>query len=93
MNPTASAKLSKRSHRETAFFRPYGCRSPSRFQELDFPISLAGRHREMGLGGLRTVDLARARALAREYRSLLLDGKAPIDARQAARNLLDTEVV
>jgi integrase len=39
----------------------------------------------MGLGGLRTVDLAKARVLARECRSLLLEGKDPIEARKAVR--------
>jgi hypothetical protein len=39
----------------------------------------------MGLGGLHTVDLARARLLARECRSLLLEGKDPIEARKAVR--------
>jgi hypothetical protein len=42
-----------------------------------FRFKVGGRQREMGLGGLRTVDLARARVLARECRSLLLDGKDP----------------
>jgi len=50
-----------------------------------FRFKAAGRQREMGLGGLRTVDLAKARTLARECRSLLLDGKDPIEARKAVR--------
>jgi integrase len=50
-----------------------------------FRFKAAGRQREMGLGGLRTVDLAKARTLARECRSLLLDGKDPIEARNAVR--------
>lgn len=50
-----------------------------------FRFKTAGRQREMGLGGLRTVDLAKARTLARECRSLLLDGKDPIEARKAVR--------
>jgi integrase len=39
----------------------------------------------MGLGGFSTVDLARARTLARDCRLLLLDGKDPIEARKAVR--------
>lgn len=50
-----------------------------------FRFKAAGRQREMGLGGLRTVDLVKARTLARECRSLLLDGKDPIEARKAVR--------
>lgn len=50
-----------------------------------FRFKVAGRQREMGLGGLITVDLAKARVLARECRSLLLDGKDPIEARKAVR--------
>jgi len=50
-----------------------------------FRFKATGRQREMGLGGLRTVDLAKARTLARECRSLLLDGKDPIEARKAVR--------
>jgi integrase len=50
-----------------------------------FRFTLAGKQREMGLGGLRTVDLARARVLAKDCRTLLLDGKDPIEAREEAR--------
>lgn len=50
-----------------------------------FRFTIAGKQRAMGLGGLRTVDLAKARVLARECRSLLLDGKDPIEARKAVR--------
>lgn len=50
-----------------------------------FRFKMAGRQREMGLGGLRTVDPARARVLARECRLLLLEGKDPIEARKALR--------
>jgi len=50
-----------------------------------FRFKVAGRQREMGLGGLITVDLAKARVLARECRALLLDGKDPIEARKAVR--------
>jgi integrase len=50
-----------------------------------FRFKVAGRQREMGLGGLITVDLAKARVLARECRTLLLDGQDPIEARKAVR--------
>jgi hypothetical protein len=39
----------------------------------------------MGLGGLHTVDLAKAPVLAWKCRTLLLDGKDPIEARKAVR--------
>lgn len=39
----------------------------------------------MGLGSLRTVDLAKARVLARECRTPVLEGKDPIEARKALR--------
>jgi integrase len=50
-----------------------------------FRFKVAGRQREMGLGGLITVDLAKARVLARECRTLLLDGNDPIETRKAVR--------
>jgi integrase len=50
-----------------------------------FRFTVAGKQRAMGLGGLRTVDLAKARVLARECRLQLLDGKDPIEARKAVR--------
>lgn len=50
-----------------------------------FRFKTAGRQREMGLGGLRTVHLAKARVLARECRALLLEDKDPIEARKAGR--------
>lgn len=39
-----------------------------------FRYTLAGKQREMGLGALRTVDLAGAREKARQCRELLLLG-------------------
>jgi integrase len=50
-----------------------------------FRFKIAGKQREMGLGSLRTVDLATARTLARECRAQLLDAKDPIEVRKAAR--------
>lgn len=50
-----------------------------------FRFTLARKQREMGLGALHTVDLAAARAKAKECRLLLLDGKDPLDARKASK--------
>jgi integrase len=50
-----------------------------------FRFTLAGKQREMGLGPVRTVDLAIARAKAKECRLLLLDRQDPLEARAASR--------
>ncbi|MEO9875327.1 MAG: integrase arm-type DNA-binding domain-containing protein [Anderseniella sp.] len=55
-------------------------------------ITVHGRRREMGLGGMRRVSLADARELAAEYRSLAAKGIDPIkyrehEKREAARGL------
>jgi integrase len=50
-----------------------------------FRFTMARKRREMGLGSLQTVSLAQARMLARECRSLLLEGKDPLEARNAAK--------
>lgn len=49
-----------------------------------FRFTLNGRRKEMGLGPLRSVDLASARAKARECRRLLLEGRDPLEERRAA---------
>ena len=49
-----------------------------------FRFTLARKQREMGLGAVHTVDLALARAKAKECRLLLLSGKDPLEARKAA---------
>lgn len=49
-----------------------------------FRYELAGRRREMGIGSLRTVSLAEARAKVREARQLLLLRCDPLEARKAA---------
>lgn len=41
-----------------------------------------GRLREMGLGGLQTVSLAKSRALAQEARTAIADGRDPINDRK-----------
>ena len=50
-----------------------------------FRYTIAGRQREMGLGSQVTLGLADARIKAKECRQLLLDGKDPIDERNAIR--------
>ncbi|MES2316165.1 MAG: Arm DNA-binding domain-containing protein [Pseudomonadota bacterium] len=50
-----------------------------------FSYAFAGKRHEMGLGALATVDLALARAKAKEYRLLLLDGQDPLAVRHSAR--------
>jgi integrase len=50
-----------------------------------FRFRKAGRLREMGLGPLHTISLARAREKAREAREQRLDGGDPIEAKHAAR--------
>ena len=50
-----------------------------------FRFTLARKQREMGLGAVHTVDLDVARAKAKECRLMLLEGKDPLEARQAAK--------
>ncbi|MDK1025236.1 MAG: integrase arm-type DNA-binding domain-containing protein [Gammaproteobacteria bacterium] len=50
-----------------------------------FRYMLDGRSRDMGLGPLHTVSLARARHLASEYRLLKHDGQDPIEHRKAEK--------
>ena len=50
-----------------------------------------GRLREMGLGPLHTISLARAREKARECREMRLDGLDPIKTRKAARERAQLE--
>jgi integrase len=58
---------------------------PKRSRNWVFRFELNGRERWMGLGPLRYLTLADARAQARENQRLLLQGIDPIDARQAKR--------
>ncbi len=44
-----------------------------------------GKRRDIGLGGLRLVTLAEARAKALEYRKLARDGGNPIELRRKER--------
>lgn len=50
-----------------------------------FRYSVDGKTRDMGLGPVHTISLNRAREKAREAREMLLDGKDPIQARNAIR--------
>ena len=57
-----------------------------------FRFTLHGKAREMGLGPLRTISLAEARAKALQYRKAVADGRDPIEERRAekARSKLET---
>lgn len=59
--------------------------SPSGSKSWIFRFTLAGRQREMGLGPLHTVSLAEARAKAKHQREMLLEGRDPLDVRQASQ--------
>ena len=61
-----------------------------------FRFMLEGKPREMGLGSLKGVGLAAARAKAAQCRALLADGVDPIAARkgeQAARTVADARAI
>jgi integrase len=49
-----------------------------------------GKRRDVGLGGLRLVSLAEARAKTLEYRKLARDGQDPLEARRKARATVPT---
>ncbi len=59
--------------------------SPSGSKSRIFRFTLAGKQREMGLGAVHTVNLAEARAKAKDCRQVLLDGKDPLDARRSIK--------
>jgi integrase len=48
-----------------------------------FAVAGTGRERQMGLGPVHTIGLAEAREKARSARLLLLEGKDPLDEKQA----------
>jgi integrase len=50
-----------------------------------FRYMIDGKARYLGLGPLHSVSLAEARVRAREARQVVIDGRDPIDARNAAR--------
>jgi integrase len=49
---------------------------------LKFTSPTTGKPREMGLGSLRDVKLAKARELAKQWRELIAEGKDPIEVRR-----------
>jgi integrase len=57
----------------------------SRAKRWTFFFSRQGRQREMGLGSINAVSLAKARQLAAECRALLAEGIDPIAARKAVK--------
>ena len=57
--------------------------SPSGSKSWIFRFTLKSKPREMGLGALVTIDLAKARKRAASCRLLLVDGIDPIEARRA----------
>jgi integrase len=60
--------------------------SPAGTKSWVFRFKLNGRAREMGLGPLGTLTLAKARESATECRRQVLEGIDPIEARKARRN-------
>ncbi len=48
-----------------------------------FRYAIRGKRHQMGLGPVYTIDLAAARAKAKQYRQLLLDGRDPLGERRA----------
>jgi hypothetical protein len=50
-----------------------------------FRYKRTGKVRELGLGSLRTIDLARAREASKQLRGTLASGVDPVDDRTAAR--------
>lgn len=56
-----------------------------------FRIMIAGKRREMGLGGFPDVSLADARTRARELRQLVRDGIDPLQQKDDARKALKRE--
>lgn len=58
--------------------------SPNGGRRWTFLFKWHGKPREMGLGPLTSVTLARAREKAAEARAMIADGKNPLDERKAA---------
>ena len=51
---------------------------------------VGGRRRDMGLGGLKTVSLAKARQLAQSYRAIARSGGDPLANRRRERTIVPT---
>lgn len=56
-------------------------------------VVIAGRRRDMGLGGFPEVGLAQARAKAAELRDQIRSGRNPLDEVQAARSALRAQAL
>src|SRR6516165_10459578 len=54
-------------------------------------VTVAGKRREMGLGGFPDVKLADARRLARDAREAISKGRDPVEERRAAKAKLLAE--
>jgi integrase len=91
----------KSSNRLTALQLPGLLKQPGRHRDGDGLILLVrangaafwimrymldGKNRELGLGPLRLVNLAEARARAREARQALLDGQDPVAVKKAEKD-------
>ena len=50
-----------------------------------YRFMLAGKRRDMGLGGIHTISLSEAREVARRCRQLVRDGVDPIESRRAVK--------
>jgi len=66
--------------------------TPSGARSWTLRASIAGRRRDMGLGGYPEVPLAKARDKAREARELLRQGVDPIERQRAAHSALRAAV-
>jgi hypothetical protein len=62
---------------------------PSGAKRWVLRIVVRGTRRDIGLGGLRVVSLADARAKALEFRRLAREGGDPIEARRKAKSRSD----
>jgi integrase len=60
---------------------------PSYARSWVFMYRFGGKQREMGLGSLTSVPLARARELAADYRLALAEGRDPLTIREAPKAL------
>lgn len=59
--------------------------APGGSKQWQFRYRWGDRERYMGLGGVRSLSLSKAREAARKARELLLEGRDPIEERRAAK--------
>lgn len=59
--------------------------TPTTSKSWIFRFMIDGKQHEMGLGSINTIDLAEARAKARECRRMLLEGVDPLAQRRSAK--------